>query len=319
MAGTSDRSHRGLRAARGGVGPRRLLRPARLHRGHVRPCQDQVSGRRARSGHDGLVQPAVLSYWSSTVSPTRSSTAWPRRNRFVATSRGSTTSARIVPTSSTPSSNSCSTKRPSRAVRPGPACSTRPSRPCASTSTARRFRSNRPSASCRTRSRSGGRAPPKPWPRPWAASAHLRADHQHAEQGPRDLGPVARSRGRGRFAASVEQGRARRRRRPRVGRRGGASAALAPILQAEGALVRPRHPEPLGPQCASAPGASPDRALERGARHGTRRLRQLLAGARQASPSGSSTTAGSMRPCGPARRPAPSRTRRCRACTLTFS
>ena len=119
-----------------------------------------------------------------------------------------------------PGSSSCSTKSPSPAAPPGTGCSTRPSRPCASRSRGepltleptlnllqdadgRRRRARPRQALGRTLRRQ---------------PAHLRADHQHARQGPGDRRPLARLRGRRRFAPSRQPGRARGRRR--AGHRG---------------------------------------------------------------------------------------------------
>ena len=66
-------------------------------------------------------------------------------------------------------------------------------------------------------------------------SAAVHADHQHARQGQGDFRPLARLRGRRRRAPSVEPGRARGGRCAGVGGARRLSAAVAPLLRAEGA------------------------------------------------------------------------------------
>ena len=66
-------------------------------------------------------------------------------------------------------------------------------------------------------------------------SAHLHADHQHAGQGQGDLRPLARLRGRRGFAPPRQPRRARGRRCAGRRRARRLSAAVAPLLPAEGA------------------------------------------------------------------------------------
>ncbi len=142
--------------------------------------------------------------------------------------------------------------------------------------------------------------------------APVRADHQHARQGQGNLRPLARLQGRRRRAASVEPRRARGGRC--AGRRGARrlSAAVAPLLRAEGEMVRQEDAAALGPQRAAAEGRAAHDPLDRGARHRADRLWRVLAedgGGRRPLLRAS---AGSTRRCGPASSRAPSRIRPCR-------
>ena len=108
------------------------------------------------------------------------------------------------------------------------------------------------------------------------------------------------------------------------GRARSLSAAVAPLLRDEGEMARHGNAEPLGPQRAAARDAAGDDRLGRGARHRAFGLRPLLAGDGRRSPRPSSTATGSTRRCGPARRRAPSRIRRCRrriptSCSTTWA
>ena len=103
--------------------------------------------------------------------------------------------------------------------------------------------------------------------------------HQHARQGQGDLRPLARLQGRRGLAPSRQPRRAGGGRRAcRRGARG-LSAPVAPLLPAEGAVVRPRHSQPSGTGTRRCP-KSPQRAhqIRRGARDRARRLWPLLAG-----------------------------------------
>ena len=113
----------------------------------------------------------------------------------------------------------------------------------------------------------------------------LRADHQHAGQGQGDRGPLAPLRPPAVLAQPRQPGRGRGRRRPGGGGEGGLSRPLAPLLQAQGAVVRaPTRCRLLGPQRAAARRRRPHRSLERGRGDRARRLRRLLAGPRRAGP-----------------------------------
>ena len=137
--------------------------------------------------------------------------------------------------------------------------------------------------------------------------ADLRADHQYAGQGQGDFRPLARLPGCRGFPPSGQP------RRARGGRCAGGvgarrlSAAVAPLLPAQGRLVQQEEARALGPQCAAAVRRHRQHRLARGQEDGADRLSRLLAAKWPASPSGSSPIAGSMRRCGRARRRAPSR------------
>ena len=150
-----------------------------------------------------------------------------------------------------------------------------------------------------------------------AESARLHADHQHARQGQGDLRPLARLRGHRRFPPPRQPRRAQVVDALANGRARSLSAAVAPLLRDEGEVARHGDAQPLGPQRAAAGDAAGDDRLGRGARHGAVGLSPLLAGDGRRSPAPSSTATGSTRRCGPARRPAPSRTRPCRRRTPT--
>ena len=117
-----------------------------------------------------------------------------------------------------------------------------------------------------------------------ALGAHLqgqrgavRADHQHARQGQGNLRPLARLRRHRRRAASVEPGRARG---GRCAGRGGArrlSAAVAPLLRAQGQMVRQEAAAAMGPQRAAAASRHPHHRLGRGQGYGADRLWRVLA------------------------------------------
>ncbi len=141
----------------------------------------------------------------------------------------------------------------------------------------------------------------------------LRADHQHARQGQGDRGPLAQIPAADLGAQPVELRRGRGR---RCADRGGARQLpepVAPLLPAEGALVRRRATAVLGPQRAAARRCRPHARLERGARHGAVGLSRVLAGAGRGRRKISSRGPGSTRRCGRASRRAPSRIRPCRA------
>ena len=108
--------------------------------------------------------------------------------------------------------------------------------------------------------------------------AAVHARHQHARQGQGDFRPLARLRRRRAIAPSRQPRRARGGGRAGVVGARGLSAAVAPLLRAEGEVVRQEAIAALGPQRAAAAGArcapSPGR---RRARHGADRLRRVLA------------------------------------------
>ncbi len=85
-------------------------------------------------------------------------------------------------------------------------------------------------------------------------SAAVHADHQHARQGQGNLRPLARLQRRRRVAPSRQPRRARGGRRAGVVGARGLSAAVAPLLRAEGELVRQEAVAALGPQRAAAAG-----------------------------------------------------------------
>ena len=74
----------------------------------------------------------------------------------------------------------------------------------------------------------------------------LHAHHQYARQGQGDLRPLARLQGRRRRAPSLQPGRAGGGRCAGRGRARRLSAPVAPLLRAEGALVRPRPASTIG-------------------------------------------------------------------------
>ena len=207
-----------------------------------------------------------------------------------------------------------------RAAAPGTGSSTRPWRRCASPSTARSCRSSRRSTCCRTRTGRSARRRPRRWPRP-SRQEHppLHPHHQHARQGQGNLRPLARLQGRRRRAPPGQPGRAGGGGGAGRGGARGLSAAVAPLLRAEGALVRPRRARPLGPQRAAARPADAGDPLRRGAGHGAQRLWRLRAGDGGDRRPLLRATAGSTRRSGRARRRAPSPIRPCRRCTPTCS
>ena len=98
----------------------------------------------------------------------------------------------------------------------------------------------------------------------------VHADHQYARQGQGNLRPLARLRRHRRRAPSVEPGRARS---GRCAGRGGArrlSAAVAPLLCAEGEMVRQEAAAALGSQRAAAEGGARARSA------GPRRMDTVL-------------------------------------------
>ena len=107
--------------------------------------------------------------------------------------------------------------------------------------------------------------------------AAVHADHQHARQGQGNFRPLARLQGRRRRAPSGEPGRARgggsagRRRARRL------SETVAPLLCAEGEMVRQEVAALLGPQRAAAQGRAAHDPLDRCARHRAHRLWRVLA------------------------------------------
>ncbi len=105
----------------------------------------------------------------------------------------------------------------------------------------------------------------------------LRADHQYARQGQGNLRPLARLCRHRRRPASVEPGRARSGRRAGRGRARRLSAAVAPLLCAQGQMVRQEAAAALGSQRAAAAGAEAHRRLDRGQGHGARSLWRVLA------------------------------------------
>ncbi len=107
----------------------------------------------------------------------------------------------------------------------------------------------------------------------------------------------------------VEPGRARSRRCAGLGGARRLSAAVAPLLCAQGKMVRQKAAAALGPQRAAAAGADAHRRLGRGQGY---RARGPMARSRRKwrrSPNVFSPSAGSMRRCGRARRRARSRIR----------
>ena len=192
-------------------------------------------------------------------------------------------------------------------------------RRCASRSAARSWRSSRRSTCCRTPTRATRQAAAEALGADLQReSARLHADHQHARQGQGDLRPLARLRGRRRRAPSRQPGRARGGRRAGRRRARGLSAPVAPLLRAEGASGSARSACRTGTatrRCRRCRAAH--HPLGRGARHGARRPMAASRRRWRTSPAASSTSAGSTRRCGPARRRAPSRIRPCRRRTPT--
>ena len=163
-------------------------------------------------------------------------------------------------------------------------------------------------------SRRTARRPRRRWPRPSRPiCAAVHADHQHARQGQGDFRPLARLQGRRGCAPSLQPGRARGGRC--AGRRGARrlSAAVAPLLRAEGDDGSARSSCRTGIATRRCPRwRARTIGWERGAGH---RAHAPMGRSRprwRRSPSASSPTTGSTRRCGPARRPAPSRIRPCR-------
>ena len=107
--------------------------------------------------------------------------------------------------------------------------------------------------------------------------AAVRADHQHARQGQGNLRPLARFCRHRRRAAPRQPGRARSGRRAGRRRARRLSAAVAPLLCAQGAMVRQEAAAALGPQRAAAAGADAHRRLDRSEEHGADRLWRVLA------------------------------------------
>ena len=132
--------------------------------------------------------------------------------------------------------------------------------------------------------------------------AHLRADHQHARQGQGDRRPLAGLRRRGRRPPPLEPRRARGGRRPRHGGDGRLSAPLASLLQAQGQMVRRREHAALGSQRPAAQRADAHREMGRGPRKPCSTPMPASRRRWPASPSASSTRAGSTRRPGRARR-----------------
>ena len=91
-------------------------------------------------------------------------------------------------------------------------------------------------------------------------------------EGQGNFRPLARFQGRRGRAASRQPGRARGRRCAGRRRARRLSAPLAPLLQAQGQMVRQARAETLGPQRAAAACRAQDLCLGRGARHRARRL-----------------------------------------------
>ena len=93
------------------------------------------------------------------------------------------------------------------------------------------------------------------------------------------------------------------------------SEPVAPLLPAEGALVRRRAIAVLGPERTAARRCRPHARLERGAEYGAVGLPRVLAGDGSGGRKFLRAAAGSTRRCGRASRRAPSRIRPCRART----
>ena len=148
-------------------------------------------------------------------------------------------------------------------------------------------------------------------------SAAVHADHQYARQGQGNLRPLARLQGHRRCAPSVEPGRARGGGGAGFGGARRLSEAVAPLLRAEGEMVRQEAAAALGPQRAAAEGGAAHNPLERRARDRAHRLWRVLAEDGRRRRSVSSRKAGSMRRCARASSRARSRIRRCHRRILT--
>ena len=107
----------------------------------------------------------------------------------------------------------------------------------------------------------------------------LLAGHQHAGQGQGDRGPLAQVSAAAIVDEPAERRRGRGGRRARLVGEGSLSAARAPLLQAQGQVVRRRHDAVLGPQRAAARARRPHHPVARGREDRARCLRRLLAGA----------------------------------------
>ena len=201
-----------------------------------------------------------------------------------------------------------------RPIRPGTGCSTRPSRRCASRSVARSWASSRRSTSCRTATRRSARPPREALAETFKENIRLftlitntLAKDKEISDRWRGFEDVAAAR---HLSNRVEPevvdalvaGGARR-----------LSAAVAPLLRAQGQVVRQEEARRIGTATRRC-------RRSRSARSRWSEARETVLTAYgafspkhgRASPSASSTSAGSMRRCGPASSRAPSRIRPCR-------
>ena len=247
------RRGRGIRAAAGNRRPDHELCRAAARRQCRRPRDRAASSRRCTSASTRSRPSCCSSRWNSTGSTTpRSTPSWPTR-RWRITGRGCATCARCGRTSSATSWKSCCTRNRSPAAPPGCGCSTRPIAELRfpfrgrelTEAEAMHLLSDPDGAVRREAALSIGEVLGKNG-RVFALITNTLAKDKEIEDRWRkfpaaDLGaqPVEFCRGRGRRRA--DRGGARQLPEP-----------VAPLLPAEGALVRGRAIAVLGPQRAAA-------------------------------------------------------------------
>ena len=227
---------------------------------------------------------------------------------------GCAMSALSARTSSPTRSSRCCTRRRSPAATPGSACSTRPWRTCAFPLDGQELTQQRSAEPADRRQRQGrARRRPRAWARCWASNMRefalitntLAKDKEIEDRWRKFPRPVS-SRNLANFVEDeVVDALA-------TAVTAAYPDALAPLLQAEGEVVRRRPARLLGPQRAAAggcrPHASPGPMRPGSCSTPTPPSRPSW----RASAGSSSTSPGSTRRRGRARRPAPSPTRPCR-------